>query len=188
MPGAPWFLSAAVRTLRALHRSLRPASSMTRAAAQRLRLPPPAHDKEGFFLGTLAMNVDLEQMSYPLRQPHGPLKGEFYLVDRAGDILLHSGCGNLFRHRVDRRLIEQMTNGADHLFDASARPTSTTTTSPTRTGSSSHAVSDARFKEVSSSESHQLQITLVGCMLICLLCWWSLRHVLQQDDFRDHRP
>ena len=33
---------------------------------------------------------------------------------------------------------------------------------------------------MSSSESHQLQITLVGCMLICLLCWWSLRHVLSK--------
>ena len=64
------------------------------------------------------MNVDLEQMSYPLRQLMSPLKGSStWSIGRATSCCT-SDVGNLFRHRVDRRLIEQMTNGADHLFDA----------------------------------------------------------------------
>ena len=55
------------------------------------------------------------------------------------------GCGNLFRHRVDRRLIEQMTNGADHLFDAKRQTTSTTSFSQPN-WFVIYAVSDARFR------------------------------------------
>lgn len=182
----PWFLAAAVRTL-FVHYTDHYTSKFD-DKSRSVSVSRPLLDKEGFFLGTLAMNVDLEQMSYPLRQLMSPLKGEFYLVDRAGDILLHSDVGNLFRHRVDRRLIEQMTNGADHLFDAKRQTHLYYHSFSNPDWFIIYAVSDARFKEVSSSESHQLQITLVGCMLICLFCWWSLRSCAQQDDLRDHRP
>lgn len=177
----PWFLAAAVRTL-FVHYTDHYTSKFD-DKSRSVSVSRPLLDKEGFFLGTLAMNVDLEQMSYPLRQLMSPLKGEFYLVDRAGDILLHSDVGNLFRHRVDRRLIEQMTNGADHLFDAKRQTHLYYHSFSNPDWFVIYAVSDARFKEVSSSESHQLQITLVGCMLICLLCWWSLRHVLSKMIF-----
>ncbi|MFM5652498.1 diguanylate cyclase domain-containing protein [Aeromonas caviae] len=177
----PWFLSAAVRTL--FVRYTDHYTSKFDDKSRSVSVSRPLLDKEGVFLGTLAMNVYLEQMSYPLRQLMSPLKGEFYLVDRAGDILLHSDVGNLFRHRVDRRLIEQMTNGADHLFDAKRQTHLYYHSFSNPDWFVIYAVSDARFKEVSSSESHQLQITLVGSMLICLLCWWSLRHVLSKMIF-----
>ncbi|MFM4708783.1 diguanylate cyclase domain-containing protein [Aeromonas caviae] len=177
----PWYLPHAVRTLFA-HYTNHYISKFD-DKSRTVSVSRPLFDKEGFFLGTLAMNVDLEQMSYPLRQLKSPLKGEVFLVDRAGDILLHSDVGNLFRHRVDRRLIDQMTNGADHLFDAKRQTHLYYHSFSNPDWFVIYTIEDARFKEASGSESYQLQITLVGCMLICLLCWWSLRHVLSKMIF-----
>lgn len=131
----PWFLAAAVRTL-FVHYTDHYTSKFD-DKSRSVSVSRPLLDKEGFFLGTLAMNVDLEQM----------------------------------------------TNGADHLFDAKRQTHLYYYSFSNPDWFVIYAVSDARFKEVSSSESHQLQITLVGCMLICLLCWWSLRHVLSKMIF-----
>ncbi|MBP4068787.1 diguanylate cyclase [Aeromonas sp. MaB10011B] len=177
----PWFLSAASRTLFVHYTDHYPSKYDDKSRT--VSVSRPLINKEGFFLGTLAMDVDLEQMSYPLRQLMSPLKGEFYLVDRAGDILLHSDVGNLFRHHVDNGLIEQMTNGADHLFDAKRQTHIYYYSFSNPDWFIIYAISDARFKEASSSESYQLQITVIGCLLVCLLCWWSLRHVLNKMIF-----
>ena len=103
-----------------------------------------------------------------------------HLGHRSGDTLLHSNVGNLFRRQLAPQLIAQMTNGADHLYDAEHQTHVYYYAFSNPDWFAIYTVSDAEFKEASHSESYQLQIAVAGCLLICLLCWGSLRHAINK--------
>ena len=173
----PWFKSATSRPLFVSYTD----HYASRIDQQRtISVSRPIVDREGFPLGTLAMELDLEQMSHPLRLLKSPLKGEFYLIARTGDTLLHANVGNLFHRQLAPRLIAQMTNGADHLYDAEHQTHVYYYAFSNPDWFAIYTVSDAEFKEASHSESYQLQIAVAGCLLICLLCWGSLRHAINK--------
>jgi diguanylate cyclase (GGDEF)-like protein len=88
--------------------------------------------------------------------------------------------GNLFRRQLAPQLIAQMTNGADHLYDAEHQTHVYYFAFSNPDWFAIYTVSDAEFKEASHSESYQLQIAVAGCLLICLLCWGSLRHAINK--------
>ncbi|MGL5811919.1 MAG: sensor domain-containing diguanylate cyclase [Aeromonas sp.] len=132
--------------------------------------------KDGYPLGTLAMDLNLEHLSYPLRQLKSPIKGEFYVVDRAGDILLHSDVSNLFRHSIDPALIGKMTNGEDHLHDPQTRTHLYYYSFSNPDWFVIYTVSDEDFKSASRADAYLLLIVIPVCLLICLLCWGSLRN------------
>jgi diguanylate cyclase (GGDEF)-like protein len=173
----PWFLSFATRAL-FINYTKHYASTIDQK--ETISISRPIVDKEGFFLGTLAMDVDLEQMSYPLRQLMSPLKGSFCMVDRDGDILLHSDIGNLFHQYLDPKLIEQMTNGSGHVFDKKHQTHIYYYSFSNPDWFVIYTVSDTDFKDASHSEFYLLFSTVMGCLLICLLCWWSLRHAINK--------
>ncbi|MGY3901758.1 sensor domain-containing diguanylate cyclase [Aeromonas lusitana] len=132
--------------------------------------------QDGYPLGTLAMDLNLEHLSYPLRQLKSPLKGEFYVVDRAGDILLHSDVSNLFRHSVDPALIGKMTNGEDHLHDPQTQTHVYYYSFSNPDWFVIYTVSDADFNSATRADAYLLLIAIPVCLLICLLCWGSLRN------------
>ncbi|MEG0009351.1 MAG: diguanylate cyclase [Aeromonas sp.] len=132
--------------------------------------------KDGYPLGTLAMDLNLEHLSYPLRQLKSPIKGEFYVVDRAGDILLHSDVSNLFRHSIDPALIGKMTNGEDHLYDQQTQTHVYYYSFSNPDWFVIYTVSDEDFKSASRADAYLLLFVIPVCLLICLLCWGSLRN------------
>lgn len=169
----PWFRSS---TSRSLFVSYSNRYTNAQTGLQTVSISQLIVSKEGYPLGTLAMDLNLEHLSYPLRQLKSPLKGEFYVVDRAGDILLHSDVSNLFRHSVDPALINKMTNGADHLFDEKTQSHVYYYCFSNPDWFVIYTVSDAEFKQVSRADADLLLIAAPGCLLICLLCWGSLRN------------
>ncbi|MGE6109091.1 sensor domain-containing diguanylate cyclase [Aeromonas sobria] len=174
---SPWFKPSASRNLFVSYTAHYPSLFSDHHTVS---ISQPILDREGFPLGTLAMDLNLEHLSYPLRQLKSPVRGEFHLVDRAGDTLLHSDVGNLFKRHVEPSLIKQMTNGAGHLFDAERQAHVYYYSFSNPDWFAIYTVSDDEFKQASHSESRQLLVAMAGCLLICLLCWGSLRHALNR--------
>ena len=86
-----------------------------------ISLYKPVISPEGNLKGTLAFHLDLVSMGYTLRQMKAPVQGEFFVVDRQGQVLLHPDTGAMFRHAVRTDLMESMTSGEGTLYDRKSR-------------------------------------------------------------------
>lgn len=71
----------------------------------------------GRLKGTLAFNLDLPSMGYILRALQPPMQGEFFVVNRSGQVLQHPDSGTLFKYVVSPELLANMTSGEGALFD-----------------------------------------------------------------------
>lgn len=169
----PWFKSSTSRSLFVSYTDHYPNAQ---TGLQTVSISQLIVSKEGYPLGTLAMDLNLEHLSYPLRQLKSPLKGEFYLVDRGGDILLHSDVTNLFRHSIDPALIGKMTNGADHLYDPLTQSHVYYYSFSNPDWFVIYTVSDDEFQRATRADAKLLLVAIPVCLLICLLCWGSLRN------------
>lgn len=77
----------------------------------------PVISPEGRLKGSIAFHLDLDSMGYTLRQMVAPVQGEFFVVDRAGQVILHSDTGVLLSTRVSAETMSRMTDGEGHLYD-----------------------------------------------------------------------
>lgn len=77
----------------------------------------PVISPEGKLKGSIAFHLDLTSMGYTLRQMVAPVQGEFFVVDRDGQVVLHPDTGALFKRYVSKNIMSKMTNGEGHLFD-----------------------------------------------------------------------
>lgn len=77
----------------------------------------PVISPEGKLKGTIAFHLDLTSMGYALRQMVAPVQGEFFVVDRDGQVVLHPDTGSLFKPYVSKKTMRLMTNGEGHLYD-----------------------------------------------------------------------
>lgn len=173
----PWFRSS---TSRSLFINYSDHYTNAQTGQQTVSFSQLIVSQDGYPLGTLAMDLNLEHLSYPLRQLKSPLRGEFYVVDRAGDILLHSDVSNLFRHSIDPVLIGKMTNGEDHLHDRQSRTHFYYYSFSNPDWFVIYAVSDDDFNDASRADADLLLIAIPVCLLICLLCWGSLRNSINK--------
>lgn len=169
----PWYRSS---TSRSLFVNYSDHYTNAQTGLQTVSISQLIVSKEGYPLGTLAMDLNLEHLSYPLRQLKSPIKGEFYVVDRAGDILLHSDVSNLFRNSISPALISKMTNGEDHLYDHQTRTHVYYYSFSNPDWFVIYTVGDDDFNSASRADADLLLIAIPVCLLICLLCWGSLRN------------
>lgn len=86
-----------------------------------ISLYKPIISPEGNLKGTLAFHLDLASMGYTLRQMKAPVQGEFFVVDRQGQVLLHPDTGAMFRSAVSTELMESMTSGEGSVYDRQSR-------------------------------------------------------------------
>lgn len=86
-----------------------------------ISLYKPVISPEGNLKGTLAFHLDLASMGYTLRQMKAPVQGEFFVVDRQGQVLLHPDTGAMFRHAISTELMESMTSGEGSIYDRQSR-------------------------------------------------------------------
>jgi diguanylate cyclase (GGDEF)-like protein len=56
-------------------------------------------------------------MGYTLRQMVAPMHGEFFVVERDGEVVLHPDTRALFKTYVSEELMDQMTSGEGHTYD-----------------------------------------------------------------------
>lgn len=77
----------------------------------------PVISPEGKLKGSIAFHLDLPSMGYTLRQMVAPVQGEFFVVDRDGQVVLHPDTGALFKLYVSKKVMSKMTNGEGHLYD-----------------------------------------------------------------------
>ena len=84
---------------------------------QTVTLSKPVISPDGKLKGTLAFHFDLAAMSHTLRQMRPPVQGEFFVVNRQGQALLHSDNGKLFQTVVSSQLLGSMTAGEGEVFD-----------------------------------------------------------------------
>lgn len=88
---------------------------------QTVTLAKPVISADGKLKGTLAFHFDLIAMSHTLRQMKPPVQGEFFIVNRQGQALLHPDSGKLFQTVVSDRLLTDMTAGEGEVFDKASR-------------------------------------------------------------------
>lgn len=88
---------------------------------QTVALAKPVISSEGKLKGTLAFHFDLSAMSHTLRQMKPPVQGEFFVVNRSGQTLLHSDDNKLFQSIVSDKLLVRMTAGEGEVFDKETR-------------------------------------------------------------------
>ncbi|POT55350.1 diguanylate cyclase [Citrobacter amalonaticus] len=77
----------------------------------------PVISPEGKLKGTIAFHLDLTSIGYTLRQMVAPVQGEFFVVDRHGNVMLHPDTGMLFKRYVSEAIMHKMTSGEGHLYD-----------------------------------------------------------------------
>lgn len=77
----------------------------------------PVISAEGRLKGTLAFHLDLASMSYGLRKMQSPMQGEFFVVDRSGQMMMHPDTGVLFKPSSLHALMTEMTSGEGRLYD-----------------------------------------------------------------------
>jgi len=84
---------------------------------QTITLAKPVISTDGKLKGTLAFHFDLTAMSYTLRKMKPPVPGEFFVVNRRGQALLHPDNGMLFQTVMPESLLTNMTAGDGEVFD-----------------------------------------------------------------------
>lgn len=77
----------------------------------------PVISPEGKLKGTLAFHLDLASLSYGLRKMQSPTQGEFFVVDRNGQVMLHPDTGVLFKTAIRNQLMADMTSSEGMLYD-----------------------------------------------------------------------
>ncbi len=77
----------------------------------------PVVSPEGTLKGTLAFHVDLASVSHGLRRMQSPMQGEFFVVDRNGQVMLHPDTGLLFKPFSQQARMSEMNSGEGILFD-----------------------------------------------------------------------
>lgn len=77
----------------------------------------PIISPEGKLKGSIAFHLDLTSMGYTLRQMVAPVQGEFFVVDRDGQVVLHPDTGALFKQYVSKDIMNKMTSGEGNLYD-----------------------------------------------------------------------
>lgn len=82
-----------------------------------ITLYKPVISPEGRLKGTLAFHLDLASMSFGLRKMQSPTQGEFFVVDRDGQIMMHPDTGVLFKTAVRPALMAEMTSGEGTIYD-----------------------------------------------------------------------
>ncbi|HCL5623413.1 TPA: diguanylate cyclase [Kluyvera ascorbata] len=88
---------------------------------QTVTLAKPVISTDGKLKGTLAFHFDLAAMSHTLRQMRPPVQGEFFVVNRQGQALLHSDNGKLFQKVISPQILSGMTAGEGEVFDKGSR-------------------------------------------------------------------
>lgn len=88
---------------------------------QTVTLAKPVISTDGKLKGTLAFHFDLAAMSHTLRQMRPPVQGEFFVVNRQGQALLHSDNGKLFQKVISPQILGGMTAGEGEVFDKGSR-------------------------------------------------------------------
>lgn len=88
---------------------------------QTVTLAKPVISTDGKLKGTLAFHFDLAAMSHTLRQMRPPVQGEFFVVNRQGQALLHSDNGKLFQTVISPQTLGGMTAGEGEVFDKGSR-------------------------------------------------------------------
>ena len=88
---------------------------------QTVTLAKPVISTDGKLKGTLAFHFDLAAMSHTLRQMRPPVQGEFFVVNRQGQALLHSDNGKLFQKVISPQTLGGMTAGEGEVFDKGSR-------------------------------------------------------------------
>ncbi|WP_308538198.1 diguanylate cyclase domain-containing protein [uncultured Kluyvera sp.] len=88
---------------------------------QTVTLAKPVILTDGKLKGTLAFHFDLAAMSHTLRQMRPPVQGEFFVVNRQGQALLHSDNGKLFQKVISPQILSGMTAGEGEVFDKGSR-------------------------------------------------------------------
>lgn len=86
-----------------------------------ISLYKPVITPEGSLKGTLAFHLDLSAMGYTLRQMQAPVQGEFFVVDRRGQVLLHPDTGAMFRQSISEQLMDRMTSGEGGIYDEASQ-------------------------------------------------------------------
>lgn len=76
--------------------------------------------RTGELQGTLAFHLDLIRMSQKLRELNPPVKGEFYIINRKGDILLHQDYSKLKNHSISNNFIKSQLNSEGRFFNENA--------------------------------------------------------------------
>lgn len=75
------------------------------------------HDDKGERYGVFAMDLNLINMSYVLRQLESPSEGHFSIVDRQGRAILDADSDAIGTPTVPQAAIERMTNGLGSFHD-----------------------------------------------------------------------
>lgn len=88
---------------------------------QTVTLAKPVISTDGKLKGTLAFHFDLAAMSHTLRQMRPPVQGEFFVVNRQGQALLHSDNGKLFQKVISPQILGGMAAGEGEVFDKGSR-------------------------------------------------------------------
>lgn len=88
---------------------------------QTITLYRPVVSPEGKLKGTLAFHLDLPSMGYTLRQMQAPVQGEYFVVNREGQAVMHPDTGALFRPLVSPALMDKMTNAEGAVYDREHR-------------------------------------------------------------------
>ena len=84
---------------------------------QTITLFRPVISPDGTLRGTLAFHLDLASMGYALRQMQSPVQGEYFVVNREGQAVLHPDTGQLLKQLVPAPLMNKMTNGEGSVHD-----------------------------------------------------------------------
>lgn len=84
---------------------------------QTITLYRPVVSPNGILRGTLAFHLDLALMGSTLRKMQSPVQGQYYVVNRAGQAVLHPDTGELFKPLVSFSLMAKMTNGEGAVYD-----------------------------------------------------------------------
>jgi diguanylate cyclase (GGDEF) domain len=84
---------------------------------QTITLYRPVISPDGKIRGTLAFHLDLALMGYTLRQMQSPVQGDYFVVNREGQAILHPDTGQLLKQLVSAPLMNKMTNGEGAIYD-----------------------------------------------------------------------
>lgn len=77
----------------------------------------PVISPEGTLKGTLAFHLDLASISHGLRRMQSPMQGEFFVVDRSGQVMLHPDTGLLFKPFSQQTRMTEMNSGEGMFYD-----------------------------------------------------------------------
>lgn len=137
------------------------------------------HSDTGMRYGVFAMDLNLINMSYPLRQLKSPSVGHFSIVDRQGKAILDADSDAIGTGVISPAIMQKMSNGLGSFFDKNARKYYYYYSYSNPDWFVVYGVSENEIEGFALFETQIIIPVFIFCLTIYLMLWFFMRQSIK---------